>query len=487
MEITAKKTFTCFSAPVLSICLTVMLGMPAIAKKQNFFIKPYIQIGNNPHLADKESEEVVWFSQNNSPTWKVETKQNYSDWRSDNTALTSTEIFNGTVHPLHKFTCQLTDLKPGTTFDYRIMCDGELAMASWAKSRKSASQPYSFSVFGDCGAGTVGEKLIAWQCYSASPDFIVVPGDIVYSSGLFSEYMSRFFPVYNNNTPDQLRGVPLMRSVPMIGVVGNHDTALNGGNTLNFKKRPDALAYYEFWNPPLNGPITSTKSKQIPQLTGAPETYAPFLKSVGDKYPRTGMFSFDYGNSHWLALDGNSYMNWQDKELREWVENDLSQSHATWKFVTYHEPGFSYDTLHAKEQRMRLLADIFQRTGVDIVFAGHAHDYQRTHPLTFTAKIVEGRAVVNEDGTVPGEIELDNAFDGEKHTVPHGVLHIVTGGGGAMLYGPKRGIDKTPEFLDKFVSNTHSLTQCSVNGSQLQFSQIGENGELLDHFVIDKK
>lgn len=342
-------------------------------------------------------------------------------------------------------------------------------------------------MFGDCGAGTVGEKLIAWQCYAAPiPDFVVVPGDIVYSSGLFCEYMSRFFPVYNNNTPDQLSGVPLMRSVPVVAVVGNHDIAINGGTTTNFNKHPDGLAYYVLWNPPLNGPIKSPDSKMIPQLVGAPQKCAPFLKSAGEQYPRTAMFSFDYGNSHWLVLDGNYYMNWLDKDLRQWVENDLAQSHALWKFVTFHQPGFSHDAQHAREQRMRLLADIFQRTGVDIVFAGHAHGYQRTYPLTFKANKSNDEPILNADGRVPGAIELDRKFDGASETMPHGIIHIVTGGGGAMLYSEKPG-KAQDDFIYKFVCNTHSLTRCSIDGSQLQFSQIGENGEVLDHFVINKK
>ena len=45
-------------------------------------------------------------------------------------------------------------------------------------------------------------------------------------------------------------GAPLLRSVPFIAAPGNHDTDLN-----NFQRYPDALAYFLYWDQPLNGPV----------------------------------------------------------------------------------------------------------------------------------------------------------------------------------------------------------------------------------------
>jgi hypothetical protein len=317
----------------------------------------------------------------------------------------------------------------------------------------------------------------------------VIPGDITYDNGLFREYMKRFFPVYNNDDVEENKGVPLLRSIMTFPVLGNHDIALSAGLPTNFQRYPDALAYYVLWKCPLNGPTRSQGEGDAPSIGGNAAAGKLFLKSAGAQYPRANMYSFDYGNSHWLVLDGNVYMNWRNAKLRKWVENDLSSSNATWKFATFHEPGFSNDSQHSKEQRMRLLSDIFQRTGVDIVFAGHAHNYQRTYPLTFTPNLKRDIPAINVDGTVSGEIALDTAFDGEKTTEPHGIIYIVTGGGGAKLYNVVSAQDAASgkTILSKSVSDTHCFTYCSINGNTLQFDQISGSGQLLDHFSITKK
>ena len=98
-------------------------------------------------------------------------------------------------------------------------------------------------------------------------------------------------------------------------------------------------------------------------------------------------YSFDYGNSHWTFLDSNVYVDWSDAYLRNWLARDLAAArHATWKFVVFHHAAFNSSRAHFSEQQMRLVSDILEQRGVDIVFNGHVHNYQRTRPLKFLAK-----------------------------------------------------------------------------------------------------
>ncbi len=86
------------------------------------------------------------------------------------------------------------------------------------------------------------------------------------------------------------------------------------------------------------------------------------MLAAGSRYPTMSNYSFDYGNSHWLILDANPYMDWTNQELRDWVRKDLLTAKGqTWKFVCFHQPGFSIDKAHSREQRMRLLSDIISR------------------------------------------------------------------------------------------------------------------------------
>ena len=96
-------------------------------------------------------------------------------------------------------------------------------------------------------------------------------------------------------------------------------------------------------------------------------------------------YSFDFGNAHWTVLDTwNPHCDWNDPAPRQWLHDDLASAHAaTWRFVSCYLPPFNSSTKYPHTQKMRIVADILEEAGVDIVFSGYAHSYQRTYPLRF--------------------------------------------------------------------------------------------------------
>ena len=340
-------------------------------------------------------------------------------------------------------------------------------------------------LFGDCGQGTPSENLIAYQASLARPDFIFIPGDIVYSSGRIAEYRTKFFPVYNADQANPETGAPLLRSIPFIAAPGNHDTALN-----NYARYPDALAYFLYWDQPLNGPIAdpqAAKTRHV--LTGNPEAQPAFLETAKPRYPRMANFSFDYGNSHWTVLDANVYMDWTNQALRDWVTKDLEAARsATFRFVAFHQPGFNSAHEHFTDQWMRTLSPIFEANHVDVVFAGHVHNYQRSFPLTFTPKPQANGSPIGPKGEVAGEWKLDHTFQNGAKTKPQGVIYIVSGAGGASLYNPEQENDPSSwqPFTDKFLSQQHSFSLVDISGKTFRMKQVSETGKEIDSFQISK-
>ncbi len=455
-----------------------------------FVVKPYIQLGNNPQFSKTDSQEILWISKDHQANWQVEMKLENGNWKKAATNLVGHEIANLNNSPDYLYKCQLIDLPLNSSCAYKVIRNGHAEFEAQLQSRKSKDRPYRFAVFGDMGSGSEGQRLVAWQCYKAKPDFIVMPGDIVYSAGLYSEYLNKYFPVYNADRASPETGAPIIRNTLTVGVLGNHDIALTKvGQPTDLTKFPNALAYFFLWSQPLNGPLTTSGAPYTPPLTGGETNVDYFKKAAGRAYPVMANFSFDYGNSHWVVLDANYYVNWSDGKLRRWLEQDLDRAKdSTWRFVTFHQPGFSVDVVHGNEQHMRLLSDIFERDKVDIVFCGHAHDYQRSYPLFFKPELRNGAPFMNDNGTVPGEFTLDKNFDGKKNTDPHGVIYIVTGAGGAPLYKVSGSELESPkDFIDKANAQVHSLTVCDVKDNVLDVQQVGANGQLLDQFVIAKK
>src|SRR5262249_28639646 len=151
---------------------------------------------------------------------------------------------------------------------------------------------------------------------------------------------------------------------------------------------------------------------------------------------------FDYGSAHFVFLDANPHLfdnllpngppntavafpfpTYPDV-LKDWLINDLDASRQLWKIVVFHQPSFSSGNATISNDQMRTIAGFLQDHGVNIVFNGHEHNYQRSLPL---------RALPNITSTPnPGapQVEVDTVFDGVARTVPDGVLYFVEGAGG---------------------------------------------------------
>ena len=105
--------------------------------------------------------------------------------------------------------------------------------------------------------------------------------------------------------------------------------------------------------------------------------------------------------------------------------NDLDSTNQLWKIVVFHQPAFTSGDATLLNSQMRAVAKILEDHGVNIVFNGHDHNYQRTLPLRATSQTAAPA------GSGPGPaVNIDPIFDGMSQTVPDGVLYIVEGAGG---------------------------------------------------------
>jgi hypothetical protein len=99
--------------------------------------------------------------------------------------------------------------------------------------------------------------------------------------------------------------------------------------------------------------------------------FAPFHMG-GQRY-----YTFVKGPAQVFALDSN-YM---DPEQLEWLARELDASHAPWKICFFHHPIYSSGRRHGSETDLRALVEpLFVRYGVNVVFSGHEHLYERMKP-----------------------------------------------------------------------------------------------------------
>ena len=471
------------------ILLTGLMGCGLTVSAQEILVQPYIQPGNASTLI-KEQKVLIWHTDSVPATFTVEFAPGNSlaDAKKIETVKVSFAQLKLRGQTTLLYRATLSGLKFDTDYCYRVRMGGkEISTAVFASRTKKKST--RFAVFGDCGTGSAEQKAIAYQVSLQKPQFVLIPGDIVYNKGIVLEYHARFFPVYLDAGAAKDKGAPLMKTVPFYMLLGNHD--IYGAD---LDKNPGGLAYFYFSDLPVNAPIPQSGL----QATGKPETVKAFVKVTGGRYPGTANYSFDYGNVHITCLDANYYVNPLDPGMVEWMKNDILSSTADWKIVTFHEPGFNSSKTHDEFQPMRLLSPVLEALGVDMVFNGHVHNYQRTMPLKFAPKVNEkgDQYVISLDGRVDGKFTLDQKFDGVTQTKPDGIIYIVSGGGGAALYDrdisnkPEQWKHEPPEnwvpFTVKLISDTHSFTMIETEGKKLTLRQINLEGTEIDKIKVTK-
>jgi hypothetical protein len=398
------------------------------------------------------------------------------------------------------YTAILRDLEPDRTYSYRVAGPGlpQGGFIAQFKTRKTGDR-FSFTVMGDEGFFPVNPNSSKLTDYFArivhlmynsgnislpaqprrpAGEFALNTGDNVYNTGSEDSYRDFWMPVWNSDVDSVDRGAPFIRSFKNYIVVGNHDIGLAGdyvnllatAGAARFAGQTgggDALAYYNNYYFPLNGPKgvdpyyvyngdTSTyngfffsyNNNNTYTSPMAAEAYrASTAVNAGSGVKRQidymNNYSFDYGNAHFVFLDSNPHLynalsSFPAPDLgapsafpsypsvfSDWLIKDLDSSSKTWKIIVYHHPAFSSGNATVTNNQMRNVARFLDNHGVNIIFNGQEHNYQRRRPLRATPAV----AVAPNESGAPAVI-LDTNFDSDLHTVSDGILHIVEGAGG---------------------------------------------------------
>lgn len=444
--------------------LMLLLFTVCLQAQEAFLVKPYLQLGDAPKTAARERLELMWHAEDRDAAWRVEVKQGRGWTAQAAPTFRRLDAPPLSAHRIYRAT--LRNLGPGARVPYRVMLNGSVVFEAEAQARKAGT--HRLAVFGDAADGSKEQAAIAKAVADQNPDAVFITGDLVYGRGRAEEYRQRFFPAYNGDE------APLLRRVPFLGMPGNHD--------IPFAKWPDASAYFAYWSLPLNGPALRAGAPNAAPVTAG--VHDAVVAAAGPAFPRMASYSFDYGQVHWTVLDSNVYTDWGSPVLKAWLEADLRAARgAVWRVVALHHPLFQSSRSHFDDQWMRPISPILEKYGVDLVLAGHVHNYQRTAPLRFQPTKVGARG-----RAVEGTFTVDEAFDGETATRAKGIIHIVTGAGGAELYDPWQTDARVSwqPWTRAFISDRHSFTVLEVDGKTLKVRQLDAEGRELDAITVTK-
>ena len=100
-------------------------------------------------------------------------------------------------------------------------------------------------------------------------------------------------------------------------------------------------------------------------------------------------YACSLGDVSFVGLDSTRP---DDPEQQAWLCDTLGAAGAAWTVVALHHPPYS-GGWHGSDLAARAAFEpLFRRFSVDLVLAGHDHDYQRSRPLGGTTYVVSGAA-----------------------------------------------------------------------------------------------
>lgn len=267
---------------------------------------------------------------------------------------------------------RFTALEPGQVYCYAL--EGLTAPIAFSSALPPGS-PVRFVVFGDSGGGPL-QSAVRDEMQSFPFDLMLHVGDLAYGSGTLEQLESQFFDVYEE----------LLATVPVFPTTGNHDYGTG-----------DGAPFRQVFSLPDNG------------VAGRAERW----------------YSFDWGDVHFVALDTELV----GPEQRRWLEEDLERNVLPWTVVYLHRPPYSSGDHGSSGGVRSVFGPVFEAHGVDVVFAGHDHHYERVRPIGGVSYIVTGgggrstRGVGRSSFTAFGEDVLHFVY--VEATEERMVLHAI--------------------------------------------------------------
>jgi 3',5'-cyclic AMP phosphodiesterase CpdA len=307
-----------------------------------------------------------------------------------------------------RFEARIDGLRPSTAYGYWVEIGGRdnLHIPGILRTAPLPGTPFSFLVFGDSGSGKAAQYRLAAVMARHQAELVLHTGDLVYRKGELRDYRRKFHRPYRE----------ILASAPFYPVLGNHDTHTDNG-------RP----FLDTFSLPTNGP---------PSL-GAERCYW-----------------FDYGDARFVAVDSTLPAKVLADAVAPWLKEVLLASPLAWKLVFFHEPPWAGAHRPPNAKARDILVPAIESGRADVVFCGHNHLYERTHPMR------EGRV-----------------------SPTNGILYIVSGAGGKSLYEEQHGDDP---HIAAYNDKKYSFTLVRSRAGRLDVSQISEDDQILDSVTLNK-
>jgi hypothetical protein len=351
---------------------------------------PYLQMGT-PH-----SMIIRWRSNRPVPS-RIQYGTNADDL--------SLSLSNADETAEHSLT--LTNLEPNTKYYYAVgTLETNIVLGTniffW--TAPVTNKPARVWILGDSGTANANAAAVRDAFLTLNEgqrvDVWLMLGDNAYNSGTDAEHQAAIFNMYTNTLPQ----------TPLWPTIGNHETAQS------------------------HTPVSTTPYLSIFTLPQNGE--AGGIPSGTERY-----YSFDYSDVHFVCLDSMTNDRSSNGPMANWLHADLAANTKTWTIVFFHHPPYtkgSHDSdnngadFELVEMREKI-NPILESYGVDLVFSGHSHCYERS----FLLKGHYGYSSTLDPSMIldPGSGDPTQPEGAPYTKASDGTIYVVGGSSGQATFG----------------------------------------------------
>lgn len=264
----------------------------------------------------------------------------------------SSDAFSDDGVTTYIHTAAVTDLKPGTAYEYRVGAGDK--RSDWQSFHTAQGHDFKALIFPDSQSSDysvwAATAQPAWQ-RNQDAQFFINMGDLVDNGQDYYQW-NAWFDVVGD----------MIARIPVVPLLGNHET------------------YDKDWK------------------VRMPEAYLHLfaLPRIDREKYQNQFYSFDYGDVHFVVLNTQSqeladFEPSLDEDEVAWFKEDMAKTTKKWKIVLMHKDPLQYGFANRPQPREegfspegRLWMPLFDQYGVDAVLSAHLHTYRdRGHIRNF--------------------------------------------------------------------------------------------------------
>ena len=315
---------------------------------------------------------------------------------------------------------ELTDLEPGTKYDFRLGEDSR--EFRFRTMPLDASKPIRVAFGGDTRHQQDWMENTNRQARDLDADFVVWGGDLAYADGR-EDRLYRWEEWFDANKNALITETG--RVIPIVAGIGNHEIV--GG-------------YY-------------TSHEDYEQTDEWREEIAPYYYALFAFPGQPGYGALDFGDYMSIILLDTNHSNPVEGEQTEWLEQALAErADVPHVFPVYHVPAYpghrDFDGTVSSLVREHWVP-LFEEHGIQVAFENHDHVYKRTYPI------------------LGGEVN------------ERGIVYI---GDGAWGVSTRSGHDSSETWYLTRMESVRHLILGVIQGRSQSFYMIDEEGNLFDTY-----